>query len=172
MPRKAPLRHHYSDGLHCQMSSRQTVRPTALCIRKLLPLVKYLRNHAQTQQEKEILMRLEVIVRSGAQGLLEEETPTPECRLILAAVLAACGKLFACEDMTKAVLECLKEGIGCNEDGQFDERTSDNANRLNNGYLVGMPSVSYSSAIKSGWFIICIKKSGEEICFSSTIQKI
>ena len=59
------VRHvQHEDGLFDYVTGNFfSVPDTALCIRKLLPLVKYLRNHAQTQQEKEILMRLEVIVR-------------------------------------------------------------------------------------------------------------
>ncbi|MDE7324866.1 MAG: hypothetical protein K2N63_01070 [Lachnospiraceae bacterium] len=132
------VRHvQHEDGLFDYVTGNfYSVPDTALCIRKLLPLIKYLRSQTLTPQEKEILMRLEVIVHSGAQGLLEEENPAPECRLILAAVLAACGKLFDCDEMIQAVSICLKEGVGCNEDGQFDKRTTDNANRLNNDALV------------------------------------
>lgn len=117
-------------------SSFFSVPETALCIRKLLPLLQYLRSSEATEQEKEIRMRVEVILRSGANGLLEAGFQAAEHRLIVASVLAACGRLFESDEMTQAALKYLAGGIVCNEDGTFAKELEGEYNRLNNDALL------------------------------------
>lgn len=121
------------DHVTCNFFS---VPETALCIRKLLPLLQYLRNHAETAEEKEIRMRVEVILQSGADGLLEGGFHTQDRRWIIASVLAACGRLFEREEMTQAAFGYLTDGIDCNEDGEFSRESQGEYNRLNNDALL------------------------------------
>lgn len=152
-----------------------SVSDTALCIRKLLPLLKYLKDHAKTPQEDEIRMRLEVIARSGAEGLLEEDIRTSDYRLVVAAVLAACGKFFHCDEMIQPVLKYLEGGVGCNTDGQFDERSSDNINRLNNDALVilseALDDPSYEQyAIRNLKMMLCYWEPDDSVFQESSMR--
>ncbi len=166
----------HEDGLFDYVTGNfYPVPDTALCLRKLIPVLKYLRTHAQTPQEKEILMRVEVIVHSGANGLLEEEIHTSDCRLVVASVLAACGKLFDNDEMMQAALKCVAGGIGCNEDGQFDEKSSDHANRLNNDALVvlseALSDPSYEQyAIKNLKMMLCYWEPDDSVFQESSMR--
>lgn len=166
----------HEDGLFDDVTGNFFPVPdTALCIRKLLPVLKYLRSHAQTQQEKEILMRVEVIVRSGADGLLAEGIQTSACRLVVAAALAACGRLFDCDEMMQEAKKCIENGNVCNGDGQFEERSSDRANRLNNDALVvlseALADSSYEQyAIKNLKMMLCYWEPDDSVFQESSMR--
>ena len=113
---------------------------TAFCIKKLLPVYQYLSQKAETpefsQGEGEILKKLEPIVKDGAKGLLEGGFHTPNHRWAIASVLMTCGKLFDSQEMKDAAYGYLKEGIDCNEDGEFAEKSAGNYNRINNDAMI------------------------------------
>lgn len=113
---------------------------TAFCIKKLLPVYQYLAGKAKkeklTEGEQEILEQVEAIVRAGAYGLLEGGFHTPNHRWAIASVLMLCGRIFVCEEMEKAAYLYLNEGIDCNEDGEFAEKSAGNYNRINNDAMI------------------------------------
>lgn len=131
---------------------------TAFCVKKLLPLYRYLAGKAGAAKlpdtgagleavrstegdslpegEREIYRRVETIVRSGAMGMLEGGFHTPNHRWAIASVLMTCGRLFDCEEMEKAAFTYLKEGIDCNGDGEFAEKSAGNYNRVNNDAMI------------------------------------
>ena len=113
---------------------------TAFCIKKLLPVYQYLSQRAKTpdfsQGEGEILKKLEPIVKDGAKGLLQGGFHTPNHRWAIASVLMTCGKLFDNQEMKDAAYGYLKEGIDCNEDGEFAEKSAGNYNRINNDAMI------------------------------------
>ncbi len=113
---------------------------TAFCIKKLLPVYRYLAGKAKTSDlpegEQGILEKVEHIVRAGAYGLLEGGFHTPNHRWAIASVLMTCGKLFHCGEMEKAAFTYLNEGIDCNEDGEFAEKSAGNYNRINNDAMI------------------------------------
>lgn len=113
---------------------------TAFCIKKLLPVYRYLAGKAKTSDlpegEQGILEKVEHIVRAGAYGLLEGGFHTPNHRWAIASVLMTCGKLFHCGEMEKAAFAYLNEGIDCNEDGEFAEKSAGNYNRINNDAMI------------------------------------
>ena len=76
--------------------------------------------------------RLEKIIHAGGRGLLEGGFHTPNHRWAIAGLLAQCGKLFGEEDLTAAAFEYLKEGIDCNADGEYSEKSAGNYNGVNN----------------------------------------
>ena len=77
-----------------------------------------------TLQEQNILEKVEHIVRRGAYGILEGGFHTPNHRWAIASVLMACGRLFDCKEMEQAAFSYLNEGIDCNEDGEFAEKSA------------------------------------------------
>lgn len=110
---------------------------TAFCVKKLLPVYEYLiGKEEKSDQESQICEKMECIVRDGAKGMLQGGFHTPNHRWAIASVLAACGKLFDNEEMRDAVQKYLKEGIDCNEDGEFAEKSAGNYNRVNNDAMI------------------------------------
>lgn len=110
---------------------------TAFCIKKLIPVLEYfLWKRELTTEEKELRERTEKVVYKGARGLLCGGFHTPNHRWAIASMLAVCGKLFADEELTQAAKQYLKEGIDCNEDGEFSEKSAGNYNRINNDAML------------------------------------
>ncbi len=106
---------------------------TAFCIGIILPMYQYLRRQAHlTEGEALLKNRLEKIIHLGGRGLLEGGFHTPNHRWAIAGLLAQCGKLFGEEDLTQAAFAYLKEGIDCNEDGEYSEKSAGNYNGVNN----------------------------------------
>ncbi len=113
---------------------------TAFCLKKLLPVYQYLQREAEKgglpQGEGQILAVVEEIVRAGAYGLLEGGFHTPNHRWAIASMLMSCSRLFDCKEMETAAYGYLKEGIDCNEDGEFAEKSAGNYNRINNDAMI------------------------------------
>lgn len=116
---------------------------TAFCIKKLLPLYQYLKGRRDreaepelTEEENCILGRVEQIVRQGAYGLLQGGFHTPNHRWAIASLLMSCSRLFDCKEMETAAFTYLNEGIDCNEDGEFAEKSAGNYNRVNNDAMI------------------------------------
>ena len=110
---------------------------TAFIIVKVIPHLEYLRGlAAPTAEEAYILRRLEKIVHAGGRGLLEGGFHTPNHRWAIASVLSICGKLFGEEDLTQAAAQYLREGIDCNADGEYAEKSAGNYNAVNNDAML------------------------------------
>ncbi len=115
---------------------------TAFCVKKLLPVYEYLkgrsggRENPLTAEENSILEKVEHIVRQGAYGLLQGGFHTPNHRWAIASVLMTCSRLFDSQKMEAAAYGYLKEGIDCNEDGEFSEKSAGNYNRINNDAMI------------------------------------
>ena len=110
---------------------------TAFCIVKLIPHLRYLRSRdSLTPDEALILARVERIVHAGGRGLLEGGFHTPNHRWAIASVLAMCGRLFHEDDLTRAAWQYLREGIDCNADGEYSEKSAGNYNAVNNDAMM------------------------------------
>lgn len=110
---------------------------TAFCVVKIIPHLQYLTARRDlTAEEAAIRDRLEKIIRAGARGLLEGGFHTPNHRWAIASVLAICGKMFGEEDLTRAAFVYLNEGIDCNGDGEYSERSAGNYNGVNNDAML------------------------------------
>ena len=106
---------------------------TAFCIGIILPALKYLKKlQDKTASEKILEQRLEKIIHAGGRGLLEGGFHTPNHRWAIAALLAQCGMLFEEPELTQGAYAYLKEGIDCNEDGEYSEKSAGNYNGVNN----------------------------------------
>lgn len=131
---------------------------TAFCVKKLIPVYQYLAGkageftlpgkeggleavrsmdrRALPEGERRILEQVEQIVRSGAEGMLAGGFHTPNHRWAIASVLMTCGRMFDNREMEQAALAYLKEGIDCNGDGEFAEKSAGNYNRVNNDAMI------------------------------------
>lgn len=99
-----------------------------------------------TEAEQKICMELGEIIRRGAFGLLEGGFHTPNHRWAIASILAKTGQLFGEEALKKAVFSYLIEGIDCNEDGEFSEKSAGNYNRVNNDAMITLSEIYGESA--------------------------
>lgn len=106
---------------------------TAFCIGIILPAYQYfVKQNTLSEGEQVLMKRLEKIIHLGGRGLLQGGFHTPNHRWAIAGLLAQCGKLFGEEDLTQAAYAYLKEGIDCNEDGEYSEKSAGNYNGVNN----------------------------------------
>ena len=106
---------------------------TAFCIGIILHLAQFLkRKEALVAGEAALLAKLDPIIHDGGRGLLEGGFHTPNHRWAIAALLATCGKLYGEADLTQAAFQYLNEGIDCNEDGEYSEKSAGNYNGVNN----------------------------------------
>ena len=106
---------------------------TAFCIGIILHLAQYLKGKTElTDGEAVLLEKLDRIIHDGGRGLLEGGFHTPNHRWAIAALLATCGKMYGEDDLTNAAFQYLNEGIDCNEDGEYSEKSAGNYNGVNN----------------------------------------
>lgn len=110
---------------------------TAFCIKKLIPVMEYFLWKTKLTEEEQLLKkRTEKVVYAGAHGLLCGGFHTPNHRWAIASMLAVCGRMFGEEELLKAAECYLIEGIDCNEDGEFSEKSAGNYNRINNDAMM------------------------------------
>lgn len=109
---------------------------TAFCVKRMIPYLKYLHHHKSTEQEKEIYQALYHITEAGASGLLHGGFHTPNHRWAIASQLMECGVFFDNAAMAAQANQYLLEGIDCNEDGEFSEKSAGNYNRINNDAMI------------------------------------
>lgn len=106
---------------------------TAFCIGIVLPLAQFIRSREEkTGGETLLLSALDPIIHDGGRGLLEGGFHTPNHRWAIAAMLSQCGRMYGEEDLTQAAFDYLKEGIDCNADGEYSEKSAGNYNGVNN----------------------------------------
>ena len=106
---------------------------TAFCIGIILPALQYLlKQENLTDGEALLKSRLEAIIHLGGRGLLEGGFHTPNHRWAIAGLLAQCGKIFGEQDLIDGAQIYLNEGIDCNEDGEYSEKSAGNYNGVNN----------------------------------------
>ncbi|MDE6639958.1 MAG: hypothetical protein K2K63_05500, partial [Acetatifactor sp.] len=71
---------------------------------------------------------------------------TPNHRWAIASVLMTCAGLFDCKEMETAAFTYLNEGIDCNEDGEFAEKSAGNYNRVNNDAMIMLSEATGDSS--------------------------
>ena len=110
---------------------------TAFCIWKIIPHLRYLmKKETLDEGEAVIKTRIERIIHAGARGLLEGGFHTPNHRWAIASALAICGKMFGEEELVRAADIYLNEGIDCNGDGEYAEKSAGNYNSVNNDAML------------------------------------
>jgi hypothetical protein len=125
------------DYITCNFSSAPD---TGFIIEKIIPVYTYMKglndSGALDEREKEIFETLGLIIRKGAEGMLEGGFHTPNHRWAIASMLMNCYVLFGDERMKAAAYVYLNEGIDCNGDGEFSEKSAGNYNRVNNDAMI------------------------------------
>ncbi len=129
-------RQHASGLFDYETCNFEAAPDTAFILKKLLPIYQYLSGKGCTEEEKQILDRLDQIIRKGAEGLMTGGFHTPNHRWAIASVLAICGKIFNEPAYLEETKRYLVEGVDCNDDGEFAERSAGNYNRINNDAMM------------------------------------
>lgn len=126
------IRFQHEDGtfdyVNCNFHSAPD---TAFCVKRLLPSFLFLQKNRDVPGSGEALKKIEGILRRGAEGIRQGGFHTPNHRWAIASVLMACANLFQEEKLRARAEEYLREGIDCNQYGEFSERSSGNYNRVN-----------------------------------------
>ncbi len=111
---------------------------TAFCVKRMLPCYRYLKQYEGELKNTadQLLPIFEELIHDGARGMLEGGFHTPNHRWAIASVLMACSRLFDDPGMQKGAERYLLEGIDCNEDGEYSEKSAGNYNRINNDAMI------------------------------------
>lgn len=149
------MRNQHENGLfdliNCSLFSAPD---TALCVKRMLPCLKYLDNHRTCQQEEEICQVLYHIVKRGAQGLMQGGIQTPNRRQAIASNLMECGIFFGDSQMVSCADQYLADGIDGSDDGEGAKTSAGNYDRINNDAMITMGDVTgnerfYEYAVRS-----------------------
>ena len=106
---------------------------TAFCIGIILPALQYLLKQPDLTADETLLKdRLAKIIHKGGRGLLQGGFHTPNHRWAIAGLMAQCGKIFGEQDLIDGAQAYLLEGIDCNDDGEYSEKSAGNYNGVNN----------------------------------------
>lgn len=125
----------FFDLINCNFYSAPD---TAFCIKRLLPTYEYLDKFCSSTDEKTkvLIQLLREIIINGANAMVNGGFHTPNHRWAIASVLMVCNKLFGNQTYVEAANKYLIEGIDCNKDGEYAERSAGNYNRINNDAMI------------------------------------
>ncbi|WP_022778000.1 hypothetical protein [Butyrivibrio sp. AE3009] len=124
------------DYVTCNFSSAPD---TAFCIKKIMPHFFYLKDikaAKRTDKEDQIFTALNEIIRDAAKGIMTGGFHTPNHRWAIASTLMECSKIYDSKEMADCANRYLAEGIDCNEDGEYAEKSAGNYNRVNNDAMI------------------------------------
>ncbi len=91
---------------------------------------------AITQDEKKFKEKMQAVLINLGKGILSGGFHTPNHRWVISAALSLLNSVQPCDMYTKRINEFLAEGIDCNEDGEFTERSAGGYNEINNRALL------------------------------------
>lgn len=110
---------------------------TAFCLKRIFPVYYYLKNTAyELPGCMEMTERLEKILTSAADAICTGGFHTPNHRWAIASILSVLSVLFDRKDYRDVADRYLAEGIDCNDDGEYSERSAGNYNRINNDAMI------------------------------------
>ena len=126
------------DYIDCNFNSAPD---TAFCVKRLLPSWQWLDCHKSEFSEADVEFsfygKMTDIIKKAAQGMATKGGfHTPNHRWAIASILMKCGLLFKNSQWSDAAQKYLNEGIDCNEDGEFAEKSAGNYNRINNDAMI------------------------------------
>ncbi len=174
------LRVQHDNGLFDYIDCNFFSAPdTAFIVKRLLPAYQYLCAHAGSDEgsfEKDCREKMERIILHGAEGIKGGGFHTPNHRWAIASVLMLCGKLFDRPDFTERARQYLNEGIDCNKDGEYAEKSAGNYNRINNDAMITIGDCTgeqfyYDNAIRNlRMMLTYIEPNGSIFTANSTRQ--
>lgn len=112
---------------------------TAFAINAMIPAYRLLKQDVKCNggcEEKRLLKEITSIMESAGYGIMNGGFHTPNHRWAIAACLVTLYNIFKIEEFKKRAYEYLREGIDCNEEGEYSERSSGNYNHVNNEQMI------------------------------------
>ena len=110
---------------------------TAFCIKRMIPVYCLLRrDHADEPEIACLLAIMGPIIHNAAEAMKHGGFHTPNHRWAIASALCMCTRIFNDPSFAEAAQPYLNEGIDCNEDGEYTERSAGNYNRVTNNALI------------------------------------
>ncbi len=132
-------RYQHEDGLfdliRCNFHSAPD---TAFIVKRMLPVLHYLKSAQRDEWQETIYQKMSAIAKKSAYGLLAGGFHTPNHRWAIASNLMECAEFFEEPKFAETAKIYLAEGIDCNEDGEFAEKSAGNYNRINNDAMITM----------------------------------
>lgn len=128
----------HENGLFDYVSCNFNSAPdTAFCLVAIVPPYQVLREMPdRTPEEETIYKELGEIIYNGAKGIMVGGFHTPNHRWAIAGMLKLCGRFFDDDKMYASADRYLAEGIDCNEDGEYAEKSAGNYNSVNNDAMI------------------------------------
>jgi len=111
---------------------------TAFIVKRMLPVLHYLKGHERDEWQEAIYRKMYGIAKKAAYGLLRGGFHTPNHRWAIASNLMECADFFEEPEFMETAKLYLAEGIDCNRDGEFAEKSAGNYNRINNDAMITM----------------------------------
>lgn len=130
-------RSQHEDGLFDLIKCNFHSAPdTAFIIKRMLPVLHYLEGTERDACQEQIYQKFYSIAKKAAFGLLEGGFHTPNHRWAIASNLMECAAFFHEPRLAEAAGQYLAEGIDCNDDGEYAEKSAGNYNRINNDAMI------------------------------------
>lgn len=120
------------DLLSCNFHSAPD---TAFILRRLIPSYRLLQKYNGLEEVKELIYQ---IIINGAEGILEGGFHTPNHRWVIASMMLVVYNITGQEKYKIEATRYLNEGIDCNKDGEYAERSSGGYNVVNNTAMITM----------------------------------
>jgi len=129
----------FFDLINCNFYSAPD---TAFCIKRLLPLYSFLTRHNTDNYAETLIAPIRQIIYGGATAMTAGGFHTPNHRWAIASCLMLCARMFNEPKFDKAANKYLAEGIDCNSDGEFAEKSAGNYNRINNDAMIALTAAT------------------------------
>ena len=130
-------RYQHEDGLFDLINCNFHSAPdTAFNLKGMMPCLHYLRKQERDKKQEQIYEKLFSIAGRAAEGLLNGGFHTPNHRWAIASSLAECADFFGKSVFAEAAQAYLAEGIDCNEDGEYAEKSAGGYNIVNNNAMI------------------------------------
>lgn len=125
------LNHLHGDGtldyFQCNFHSAPDTAFAVVALAKAAKLIT-----AETKEEKAFRDKLYTALRRMGDGMVNGGFHTPNHRWVISAALSLINALMPDERYLRKIDQYLAEGIDCNEDGEYAERSAGGYNEINN----------------------------------------
>lgn len=114
---------------------------TAFCLKRLISCYKLLMKYGNNEQATHLANDFLSIIKPAIIGVMNGGFHTPNHRWAITAALLQCSNIFKDNAPFSAALKSranqyLAEGIDCNEDGEYAERSTGNYNAVVNSAFI------------------------------------
>jgi len=119
-------------NFHCAASAGFTLQ-------NFVPGYRVIKKYNQhTEGEDELQAKCLTYIEKAANGMMTGGFHTPNHRWVIASALSLCYNELGNEDFLAEIDLYLNEGIDCNEDGEWTERSAGVYNKVNNDGMIIM----------------------------------